>query len=108
LRVNLCGNFFMIRDLAQAYEKIVAHELWHHFYYFHDRLERDTYADICRASSAQINNECKRSDFVSEYAYWNNSSEDYAEHFMHWFLDILPENQSSAMRNKTNYFEKKL
>ncbi len=49
LRVNLCGNFFMLRDIAEVYEKIVVHELGHHVYYYKDRLGNADFEALCRS-----------------------------------------------------------
>lgn len=103
LKVNVCGNFFVLRDMTDIYEKIVTHELGHHFYYYHDRVTHDDFKDICRSSVNQIKDNCKESDFVSDYAQ-TLAVEDYAEHFMYRFLDILPRS-NSILESKSRHFE---
>lgn len=106
LKVNVCGNFFIIRDLDKTYEKIVTHELGHHFYYYHDRTGHDDFKNICWSNEQEQNGQCSADDFVSDYAQ-TASVEDYAEHFMHWFLDIVP-HTSKKIREKTTHFDRKL
>jgi len=84
LDVNACGNYFLIKELPFHFYKIVVHELGHHFYYYHDREWNDNFEAICRSW-----NTCSVNDYVSSYAQ-SNAIEDYAEHFMHRFLDIAP------------------
>jgi hypothetical protein len=106
LRVNLCPNFFVIRDLPTIYEKIVTHEFGHHFYYYHDYPSYEAFEDICRTSIEQQKDMCNEDDFVSDYAQ-TLSVEDYAEHFMYWFLDLLPDHPSSHLQAKANHFDNK-
>ena len=86
-KVNLCGNFFVIRSLAETYQKIVVHELGHHFYYYHDNETHDAFTNICWVNTDTKKSSCQSSDFVSDYAQ-TLSVEDYAEQFMYWFLDL--------------------
>ncbi|USN55562.1 MAG: hypothetical protein H6765_03025 [Candidatus Peribacteria bacterium] len=46
LKLNFCTNYFVLRDLDKIFEKIVAHELAHHFYYYHDD-QSDEFLAIC-------------------------------------------------------------
>ena len=55
LKVNICGNFFVLRDLDQTYEKIITHELGHHFYYYHDRVGHEDFEGICREDTQKQN-----------------------------------------------------
>lgn len=98
--VNVCGNYFMLQELPDFFYKIVVHELGHHFYYFHDRLGNQNFTNICRSGGA---NSCQQTDFVSNYAQ-TIGEEDYAEHFMHRFLD-LDDDHSETIRRKSAHFE---
>lgn len=102
LKVNVCGNYFVLRDLDFIFEKIVTHELAHHFYYYHDNKSW-AFEDICRSSPWVRNNVCKSTDFVTDYAQ-TLSTEDYAEHFMYWFLWLV-ENTTAILQKKTTHFE---
>lgn len=88
LKINYCTNFFVLRDLEHIFQKIITHELAHHFYYYHD-TDVDAFEDICRVDEDTKNGQCKSTDYVSEYAQ-TLAVEDYAEQFMHWFLGIIP------------------
>jgi hypothetical protein len=101
LKINYCTNFFVLRDLEHIFQKIVTHELAHHFYYYHD-TQREAFEDICRTDSDTKSGKCKASDYVSEYAQ-TLAVEDYAEHFMHWFLWIVT-NKSAIIDQKTTHF----
>lgn len=103
LKVNICGNFFILRDLDKTYEKIITHELGHHFYYYHDRLGHKNFENICWKDIDHQNGKCKSTDFVSDYAQ-TASVEDYAEHFMHWFLHLIPK-ESRILHEKSQHFE---
>ena len=103
-KVNLCGNFFVLRWLPDTYEKIITHELGHHFYYYHDRLWHEDYLDICWISAETTNGSCDANDFVSDYAQ-TLAVEDYAEQFMYTFLDLDGHDASSILDQKTTYFE---
>lgn len=80
LWVNVCGNYFFIKELSDHFYKIVLHEMWHHFYYHHDREWSSDFINICREDDT-----CDVQDFVSAYA-TTSPEEDYAEHFMFRFL----------------------
>ena len=99
LDVNVCGNYFLLKDLPFHFYKIVVHEMWHHFYYYGDRVWNSDFESICR--SAQ---ECSADDFVSQYA-TTNPVEDYAEHFMYRFLNLIPWN-TDVLQKKTAHFER--
>ncbi len=98
LDVNVCWNYFLLNELPYHFYKIVIHEMWHHFYYFHDRLGNSDFENICWQGSV-----CAQTDFVSIYAQ-SNPIEDYAEHFMHRFLRIIPYT-SGKITEKTKHFE---
>lgn len=106
LSVNVCGNYFLLNDLADHYEKIITHELWHHYYYFYDRGTSKEFEDMCRVLSSKQNGTCADSDYVSAYAQ-SNAIEDYADHFMHRFLGEVPHHDSDILHEKSEYFEKK-
>ncbi len=101
LKVNLCGNYFVLRDLDVILEKIVTHELGHHFYYYRDGT-RGEFEDICWKSQSIRNSACDNEDFVTEYAR-SLSTEDYAEHFMYRFLDLI-ESPTSVLKEKSGHF----
>ena len=48
---------------------------------------------------------CTNDDFVSDYA-TSQAVEDYAEHFMHRFLDAIPRH-TDTLATKTNHFADK-
>lgn len=100
--LNVCYNYHIIQDIQQVFEKIVVHELGHHMYY---RKDRDTtrYNSICRSDINKRNNNCKNTDFVSDYAR-TNALEDYAEQFMYSYLDIAP-TTTPILQQKDNYFK---
>lgn len=102
MKVNLCGNYFVLRDLDIIFEKIVTHELAHHFYYYHD-TKRFSFEDICWKNDTVKRAECSSKDFVTEYAQ-TLSTEDYAEHFMYRFLDLIDES-TSIIERKSAHFE---
>lgn len=103
LKVNLCSNYFILRDLDEIVEKIVVHELGHHFYYYHDPDPGDFEA-ICWVSDIKKRSSCEREDFVSDYA-TTMAVEDYAEQFMYWQLDLTPEQGiSTLMERKFAHF----
>ncbi len=102
LKVNLCGNYFVLRDIDLIFEKIVTHELGHHFYYYHDS-KRGEFEDICWKSDSVRNSACKAKDFVTEYAQ-TLSTEDYSEHFMYRFLDLV-DNSTAQLQKKSDHFE---
>ncbi len=101
LKVNMCGNYFVLRDIDTIFEKIVTHELGHHFYYYKD-TKAGEFGDICRKSSTVRNSACKDSDFVTDYAQ-TLSTEDYAEHFMYLFLNLI-KNNNKILQKKTDHF----
>ncbi len=102
LKLNLCGNYFVLRDIDIIFEKIVTHELGHHFYYYRDS-KWGAFEDICRKSDSARNSSCKAKDFVTEYAQ-TLSTEDYAEHFMYRFLDLV-ENDTAILQKKSDHFD---
>lgn len=101
LKINYCTNFFVLRDLEHIFEKIVTHELGHHFYYYHD-TNTQAFENICWSDGDTKNGSCQANDFVSEYAQ-TLAVEDYAEHFMHWFLGIIP-TKNTIIDQKTAHF----
>jgi len=100
--VNLCGNYFVLRDIDLIFEKIVTHELAHHFYYYRD-TKAGAFEDLCWKSDTVRNTACKSNDFVTEYAQ-TLSTEDYAEHFMYRFLKLV-DNNTAILQGKTDHFE---
>jgi hypothetical protein len=90
LKVNYCGNFFIIRQMPDIFERIVTHELGHHVYYYKDRVGRENFSNICREGKDAKKSICDEKDFVSDYAQ-TMDVEDYAEHFMSRFLNNVPE-----------------
>lgn len=107
LNVNVCGNYFLLHQLPHHYLKIVTHELAHHYYYFHDNDHHHTYENICRKDTFAKKGGCTDDDFVTDYAQ-TQAAEDYAEHFMHWFLGDIPDTNSGIISKKTTYFENKI
>lgn len=105
LSVNVCWNYFLLKELDFHYTKIIVHEMAHHYYYFHENDVSSTFWKNCRVSETSQNNQCSDNDFVSEYAQ-TNMLEDYAEHFMYWFLDIIPQ-ETVIINKKTKHFENK-
>lgn len=101
LKVNLCPSYFVIRELPTLFTKIIVHELGHHVYYFKD-TSSESFEAICWEWASQRNNTCSSWDFVSEYAQ-TAAVEDYAEHFMFWFLDI-PISTTWILGEKTSHF----
>lgn len=101
LKINYCTNFFVLRDLEHIFEKIITHELWHHFYYYHDTNSK-AFENICWSDGDTKNTSCQANDFVSEYAQ-TLAVEDYAEQFMHWFLGIIPI-KNTIIDQKTAHF----
>lgn len=101
LKINYCTNFFVLRDLEHIFQKIITHELAHHFYYYHD-TDVDAFHDICWVDEDTKNGQCKSSDYVSEYAQ-TLAVEDYAEQFMHRFLGIIPV-KNTIINQKTAHF----
>jgi len=104
LNVNVCGNYFLLQELPTHYLKIVIHELAHHYYYFHDDAVSNTFENICRDQFDNKRGRCTLEDFVTEYAQ-SEPAEDYAEHFMYRFLDLLPLDPSPILTQKIQYFE---
>ncbi len=99
LGVNVCGNYFFLKDLSEHFYTIVIHEMGHHFYYHHDLEWNKEFQKICWEDTL-----CEAQDFVTEYA-MTSPAEDYAEHFVKWFLwdiDVV----SPKIDQKTLYFEK--
>jgi hypothetical protein len=86
LKINLCPSFFVIRDLPDIYSKIITHELGHHIYYFTDQ-DSDQFKNMCRSGDENRTGACTNNDFVTAYAQ-TSALEDYAEHFMHWFIGL--------------------
>lgn len=101
LKINMCANFFVLRDLPKIYEKIVVHELGHHVYYYHDHDTHSNFEDICWDGIDTPNGVCTQNDYVSDYAR-TQAVEDYADHFMFWFLDLIPENMSTPRIEQKN------
>lgn len=102
LKVNLCPSYFVIRDLPDIFKKIVTHELAHHIYYFSDQRS-DLFTTLCWVWDKQRTSACANSDFVTAYAQ-TNALEDYAEHFMHWFIQLDIED-TPILRQKSLHFE---
>lgn len=95
LDVNVCWNYFLLKDLPFHFYKIVIHELGHHFYYYHDRLGHDDFEAICWSW-----NQCGVNDFASDYAQ-TEAIEDYAEHFMHRFIWLdMPSSPIIDLKNQ--------
>lgn len=99
LQINVCGNYFLLWTLADHYEKIVTHELWHHVFYYNDS-NPDEFFEICRNDT---NSTCVASDFITLYAS-THPYEDYAESFMYRFLD-LPRVSKSKLESKFSHFD---
>ena len=97
LDVNVCWNYFLLKELPEHFYKIVIHELGHHFYYYRDRVWHENFENICWSWS-----QCTANDFVSDYAK-TSAIEDYADHFMHRFLK-LPVPQSAIIDRKNQHF----
>jgi hypothetical protein len=57
----------------------------HHFYFYHDDAV-EQFETICWNDKTTRNHRCSDGDFVSDYAR-TLAEEDYAEHFMYWFLE---------------------
>lgn len=103
LKVNLCPSYFVIRDLPEIYQKIITHELGHHVYYFRDQ-QTDQFADYCWNGDKNRNGSCMSDDFVTSYAQ-TSALEDYAEHFMYWFLGLDHQN-TQLLRTKDDHFDR--
>jgi len=102
IKVNLCPSYFVIRDMPSIFQRIITHELAHHIYYYKDDLRED-FKDICWSDETTRNNQCSESDFVTAYAQ-TAAVEDYAEHFMHWYLDLIEWN-SYFIKEKSGHFD---
>ena len=68
------------------------HELGHHVWRYIDP-DTSLFTQLCRNSDGTPNGRCTRRDFVSDYAYNEDSvaqlsqpAEDYAEHFQQWVI----------------------
>ena len=105
LSVNVCGNYFLLKELDLHYRKIIVHEMGHHYYYFNARSVANNFGAVCWVDEKSQNGQCSDANFVSSYAQ-TNMLEDYADHFMHWFLDIVPEEHDNHLIDKKSaYFE---
>lgn len=101
-KINLCPSYFVIRDITDIYRKIITHELWHHIYYFTDD-QRDEFTQMCRSWDKDRTNACTTKDFVTAYAQ-TSALEDYAEHFMHWFIAEEIWN-TTILQQKSRHFQ---
>lgn len=101
LKVNMCSNFFIMKEFPFYFQKIVTHELAHHIYYFVDQ-DTDTFEEVCWLKDDKSNGKCSPSDFVSEYA-MTLATEDYAETFMHRFLRLV-DHSTPRLEKKVNHF----
>lgn len=102
IKVNLCPSYFVIRDMPKIFQRIITHELAHHVYYYKDQWRED-FKSICWESADTQHGRCGEGDFVSPYAQ-SLAVEDYADHFMHWYLDLI-DKDSYYIREKTGHFE---
>jgi len=50
-------------------------------------MDSDDFTSICRTSDGENNQRCKSGDYVSDYAK-SLPQEDYADHFMYWFMEL--------------------
>jgi hypothetical protein len=102
INVNICFEPWFASDVQTSVSQIMAHELWHYFYYFHDQSPKQFEA-ICRVP--WINKPiCTKKNFVSEYA-MSSPEEDYAESFAFRFLKKLYPSNDPQLIQKKNYFD---
>lgn len=101
LKLSVCSNFFIIKEFPFYFQKIITHELGHHVYYFVDP-DTKSFEKICRLSDTKQNGKCAQQDFASEYAAVLGT-EDYAETFMHRFLDVF-EHSTPVLQRKIDHF----
>lgn len=102
INVNICFEPWFGDDLESSVKQIIAHELGHFFYYFHDKTPK-LFEALCRTSSPTIPS-CTRKSFVSDYA-MSAPEEDYAESFAFWFLKKLDPGKNSQLIAKKSYFD---
>ncbi len=101
-RVNVCTNYLMLQDFSDFFLSLVIHEMWHHFYFYHD-TSIDDFEAICWSDKTVRNSRCTDNDFVTDYAR-SMAEEDYAEHFMYWFLE-KPVQKTPIMQEKFRHFD---
>jgi hypothetical protein len=102
IQVNICNNFFVLKDFYDYFSKIITHELWHHIYYFRD-TNPQSFEMLCWDNELEKNARCNQADFVSDYAQ-TMASEDYAETFMVRYHQQLPKT-TPILQQKLQHFE---
>jgi hypothetical protein len=102
IQVNMCNNFFVLKDFYEYFSQIITHELWHHIYYFRD-ANTQAFEELCWDWEITRNTRCTKNDFVSDYAQ-TMASEDYAESFMVRYHQTLSPN-TPILEKKLGHFE---
>lgn len=103
ITMNVCNNFFILKDIEWYVRQIFTHELGHHVYYFLDP-HVDRFEVICRKNEREQHGACDDMDFVSSYAQ-TLASEDYAETFLFRVLDQV-EWESERLSQKLEHFDR--
>lgn len=80
LTINLCESYFVLKDIADKFERMIVHEIAHHLYYTRDQAII-TFENICWLDEWTRSPVCWDDEFISAYAQ-TNAAEDYAEHFV--------------------------
>jgi len=102
-QVNVCPNYFLLGRLHEYFKKIITHEFAHHVYHYYDTQEA-VFESICRESDSVMKSTCNMdSDFVTPYAA-SIAQEDYAESFMHYFLEVT-DFDTPILQEKKEYFD---
>ena len=100
LTINLCRSYFVLKDLAEKFERMIVHEIAHHLYYTRDKDIID-FENFCWLDEGTRSVACGDEEFVSSYAQ-TNAAEDYAEHFVaRW---EAYESSNPIIRKKIQHF----
>lgn len=101
LHINICDDEFYLNHFKEYIDQLLIHELGHYIYYFTDQ-DTKAFTHVCWGNSTTS---CTKEDFISEYSR-TNQEEDYAEHFMYWYLIHFNPNNRVAQTIPTSLYKK--